>query len=258
MVRDPRFVCRIFDAHAHLASDVDPPTPRADAPSGFAVAGRLLCGVEQSDWNAVAEAAAAWPGTIPAFGLHPWFVADATGGWFDALERRLADCPAAWLGEAGLDAHKAGIAGAAPQETACRAQLRLAKRLSRRVNLHCVKAWDELLTLLDAEYLSGGASPGFIAHSFSGSDGHLRKLAERGAYFTIGPLFSYRESRRDRARAARIPEDRLLLESDFLLAVGGDATGELAHALEWLAAARGTDPRELGMRIADNAKRLFG
>lgn len=246
----------LFDAHAHVAAAGDPPTPAAPPLPGAETVGRLICGVDTADWRDVNAAAWSWAGTIPAFGLHPRSVASVQEGWFEELERLLTGNPAAWLGEAGLDASKRGLAGMDEQDEAFRRQLRLAKRLRRRVNLHCVKAWDRLLAALDEEYLPDGRD-GFIVHSFSGPDEHLHELTERGAYFTVGPLFSRRESRRDRGRAARIPGDRLLLESDFILAAGVDVSGELVYALRWLAAARGEDAEALGVMISKNAGRLF-
>lgn len=241
----------LFDAHCHL----DAAAGIAVLPGESGARGRLLCGVDPGDWDAVASVAAAWPGSIPAFGLHPWH-AEAAAGWEDCLADRLAATPAAWLGEAGLDGFRENIAPPATQERVFAVQLRLAVRLDRPVNLHCVKAWDALLAALDADYLRGGCRD-FIVHSFSGPHQYIKPLTERGAYFTLGPLFSRRDSRRHRQRAAVLPANRLLLESDAFLAPGRDAMPDLRHTLAWLAAARGMRLQDLAQQIDANARRLF-
>lgn len=247
----------LYDWHCHVTTDE--PAPDAANLSGEApaVAGRLLCGVRPRDWDAVRDASASWPGTVAAYGLHPWYAADsADGHWLDALEEKLAGDADAWLGEAGLDAMKS--VDPVMQRQALAVQFRLAKRLGRRVNLHCYKAWEELLALLDSEYLSEGYSPGFIVHSFAGPHQFIEPLRDRGAFFSIGPLFSRRESPRHRRRCALLPEDRLLLESDDFLRIGQDAGEDLAHTVTWLAEVRDMDVDILGRRIADNCRMLLG
>ncbi len=245
----------MFDAHCHAAPE---PPPAAGPAPAEAAAGRLLCGVGPGDWGGVAAAAAAWPGTIAAYGLHPWRVGEAGEGWPAELENRLAADPAAWLGEAGLDGISLSLSTMEAQLEAFRRQMRLAARLGRAVNLHCVKAWDELLGILDAEYLAGGQPRPFILHSFGGPHQFIRPLAERGAYFTVGPLFSRRDSPRHRARVALLPAERLLLESDAFVPPGRDAVPDLEHALDWLARARDMDAGALAEQVGANAGRLFG
>lgn len=242
----------LYDWHCHLDTEASASEPAGHSRSGSpAVSGRLLCGVRACDWDMVGEAAASWPGTTAAYGLHPWYAADAAGtDWLDRLEDKLARDPAAWLGEAGLDAMK--TVDPEVQRRVFAEQLRLAARLGRRVNLHCYKAWEPLVALLDTEYLAGGGAAGFIVHSFAGPHQFIEPLRARGAYFTVGPLFSRRESPRHRRRCALLPEDRLLLESDAFLDVGADAGEDLAHTVAWLADVREMDPGVLARRIADN------
>lgn len=249
----------LFDAHCHIDPGAASNATPDESGTGCRVAGRLLCGVDPDDWDAVTRAAVGWPGTIAAYGLHPWHALRAAGdaGWLEGLESRLRDNPDAWLGEAGLDGLKTVEVPAEVQERVFREQLRLARRLGRAVNLHCVKAWEGLVDGLDAEYLDGAAGRPFIVHSFGGPHQYVKILAERGAYFTVGPLFSRRDTPRHRARAALLPEDRLLVESDVFLRPGHDAGADLHHALDWLARARGCDAGVLAETVAANSRRIF-
>ncbi len=250
----------LFDAHCHLDPDADAdallPSDKSSTP--VAVCGRLLCAVEPDEFPRVEAAAAEWPGTRLAFGVHPWYSAGAVeaGGWLEAVEAALRRHPSAWVGEIGLDGLKLDRASMDVQEAVFRAHLRLARDVDRPVNLHCVKAWEPLVAALDDCYLAGGERP-FIMHSFAGPYQCIDALAARGAFFTVGQLAARQDSRKGRERAALFPKDRLLLESDSFLIPGEDDSGELVHALNWLADVRGTDADSLAAILADNAARLF-
>lgn len=244
----------VFDAHAHLAPDWNdvPEHPASIPDEPVAACGRLLCGVSPREFAALERAAALWPGTRLAFGVHPWHVADASGDWLDAAEAALERWPSAWVGEIGLDGAKPD---ASVQDAVFREQLRLAKRLDRPVNLHCVKAWDGLASALDAEYLDDGPRP-FVVHSFAGPYQMAAALAERGAYFSIGQLAARKDTRKGRERAALLPADRLLLESDSFLVPCRDDAAELSFALDWLAGVRGAARAELAASLLENVCRV--
>ncbi|MCC8189299.1 MAG: TatD family hydrolase [Planctomycetes bacterium] len=242
----------MYDAHCHLAADARP-VPVAAPPRSLA--GRLLCGTAPEDWEGIRTAAGNWPGTTAAYGLHPWYVARADAGWPLTLAAALAADPGAWVGEIGLDGAKTAVAPLPEQREAFRHQLRLARQTGRGVNCHCVKAWDSFVADLDAAGLPAG-SP-VIVHAFAGPDQYIQALAERGALFTVGPHAFRHDSPRARRRAALLPADRLLLESDAFLVPGHDAREEVEAALVWLAAARGCPPAELAETIAATSRRVF-
>ncbi|MCC8166763.1 MAG: TatD family hydrolase [Planctomycetes bacterium] len=255
-----------YDLHAHPDPDAvvpDGPVSQSeqatsDGPAADAVLGRILCGTGPADWDAVAAAARWWPGTVPAFGVHPWHFheVEKTPSWRDELARRLEAHPGAWLGEAGLDCYRQGLPDIEAQREMLAAQLELAVALDRPVNLHCVKAWEELVATLDSAYLRGDPRL-FIIHSFAGPYQMVDILAERGAFFTQGPLQSRRDNRKARERAARIPEDRMLLESDAFLISGRDDPAALADTLTWLADVRNMPAADLAAVINENSRRLL-
>ncbi len=245
---------QVVDAHCHLAGPehkADPAVPLGDV----TVVGRVLCGIQPFEWPAIASTAESWPDTLPAFGVHPWYARTAMGDWLEQLERMLLAHPEAWLGEAGLDfITEHGLYE--QQQELFASQLRLARRLERPVNLHCLKAHDKLIELLDQHYLGDAFDMPFIVHSFAGPHQAIQALADRGAYFTVGPLFSRRDSRRQRERTKIFPLDRLLTESDQFVPPGVDAADDLQHTVAWLAQVRGMDQNALATVLTDNWRRI--
>ena len=244
----------LFDAHCHVTRNMEarPFSAHIDPQRR-----RLVCGVRpDDDWPVVADWARAWPGTTPAFGIHPWEAAARNGDWEKELETLLARFPGAWVGEIGLDGIKLNRAPMERQTDILARQLRIAVRFDRRVNLHCVKAYDELLALLDKEYFPSGRK-GFILHSFNGPHRMVKEFADRGAYFSVGPLASRHDTRKIRARVALLPSERIVLESDAFLEPGLDAEEELLFTLRWLAELKETDFGTMAQTIADTSRRIL-
>ena len=93
------------DAHNHLQD------PRLATQSAEIFATLTECGITRSvvngtcekDWPAVAALATARLDILPAFGLHPWFVAERSEHWAENLEQHLSANTTASIGEIGLD-----------------------------------------------------------------------------------------------------------------------------------------------------------
>jgi len=103
-------------------------------------------------------------GVLASFGLHPWYISERTDWWLDKLETLLVASPGAGVGELGLD-HAMDKFTHGLQEEIFLYQLRLANRLNRTVSIHCRRAFERMITLLEKE---GGVGPGGVLHSFSG------------------------------------------------------------------------------------------
>jgi len=239
-----------FDAHCHLAASAASDCTRM-----------VCCGTSPDDWDRLRLGLAGCPGSIPAYGVHPWFVpetGEADSAVSDALNALLLADARAAVGEVGLDFARRDGASRVRQRDVLMRQLQLARRHERVAVIHCVRAWGALLETLEA------APPlprGFVLHAFGGSAELVVPLARLGAYFSFKagdePL-----SRRAAARMQAVPGDRLLLESDlFPGRDGADAALQLqrldAVAVQ-LAAATGMTREQVARLTADNAHRCFG
>ena len=197
---------QFIDSHLHLqdykAKDAQQIIADLRA-AGFA---KVVCAsTSPADWEQTAAFAAAAPDlVIPAFGLHPWYIAAASADWPQQLAAMLQRFPKAWVGECGLDRLKAPSWQG--QEEAFAVQCRLAGEFDRPLNIHALKAEDRLARFWP------DMPPRFMLHSFGGSLQFLHEALKHGAYISLSPSFLKRGNHSELFRA--IPDDRLLLESD--------------------------------------------
>jgi len=261
----------MFDAHTHLQDSrltavFDEVVARA-ARAG--ITGICSCGTAPGDWGATARlACAAFPFTVvPGFGVHPWYAGHLPPDWLACLEEHLAAHPGAAVGEIGLD----GVRGDVPperQEETLAMQLGLAVRLQRPVVTHGARAWERL-----AEVLKPFARdlPGVMAHGFGGSSEQLRVFLGMGGVVSVSGSVCNPRAEKIREAARRIPDDRLLVETDApdLFPPGGVSAGfgrdgkplnqpaNLARVLTELSALRNVPPETLAVLTRANAQRFF-
>ena len=284
-----------YDAHNHLQDAWLAPhrvslfADLARVPLGAAV----VNGTCEADWPEVTALARAHALILPSYGLHPWYVGNATPGWRDTLQRTLdltgtkrtdGLTPVA-LGEIGLDrwmlerarpddARLAGLrrASLAEQSDAFIWQLALAAERNLPVTIHCLEAWGPLLEILRA---TPRPARGFLLHAYSGSAELAREFAALGAYFSFNGYFLAERQSAKRAVFATLPRDRLLVETDapamplpaarraYSLPGLADShplnhPANVGVAYAGLAEVRAQDLASLTAEIADNFHRFFG
>ncbi|CAG8573414.1 9386_t:CDS:2 [Cetraspora pellucida] len=156
--------------------------------------------------------------------------------WFDKLENLIKINKSALIGEVGLD-KSARLTDPKTQSLSkvqttiqhqiaiLEKQLDLAAKYNRAVSLHCVQATGQIIELLDRKVLSQQPLPPRICmHSYGGSVDTIRiltaarpkkkKKLQVEIYFSFSIVINERYSRlHDLIRA--VPEDKLLIESDF-------------------------------------------
>ncbi len=232
------------------------------------LAGLVVNGSEEADWEPVLELAGRYPLVIPCLGLHPWYVPGRSQKWLERLESLLRTSRAG-VGEIGLDRWIEPRDEKA-QEEAFRLQLALARRYQRPAMIHCLKAWGWMMDLLRSE---GPLPDGLLFHAFGGAVEFIEPLTMLGAYFSFGG--NVLEEKRARMRAAfqSVPLDRILVESDapdllppepFRPFAIRDAQGKLRNSpanlpayFPALAELRGEEPVALSRIVWDNSLRFL-
>ena len=195
---------------------------------------------------------------FPAAGIHPH---DAQGvgedTWAELTELcALDECVA--VGETGLDFFKE-YSPREDQERLFHAHLDLALGLDKPVIIHCRDAHDATSAILaDHPGVRG------VMHCYAMGEAELTPYLEMGLYISFSGVVTYPKNEDNRAAAAAVPADRLLVETDCPFLAPQPMRGQrnepafVTATLEAVAEVRGDDPAELALKTSRNAAELFG
>jgi TatD DNase family protein len=189
---------------------------------------------------------------LPIFGVHPWN-ASGYAERLEELDPYIDRSP--MLGEIGLDYHFVKHAHRYPaQRKVFEHFLVAAARQDKVVNIHTKGAEADVLELLDRHGLSR-----VIVHWYSGPEDILAGMIRRGYYFTVGVEVT--ESEAIRAIALRIPENRLLTETDNpgalkWLSGSPGMPSAIRTVLDVLARVRQTTPEAIEATVHSNFQAL--
>jgi len=252
---------KLFDCHNHI-QDERLFTRISEVMSRAQAAGVVRMGVKgccEADWLRVVEIAETCEGIHPAFGLHPWFIADRSPEWLQTLEKLLVQHPQASVGEIGID-HKVEDYDQKNQESVFLAQLDLARNLDRPVSIHCRGAWGRLIELLD-EF--GHLPRGMLIHCFGGSAEVAMELVKRGGYISFSGSITRPNNKKAGPAIRAVPADRILIETDAPDIAPSTATGTLNEpanlplVLAKAAELRGISEAALAVCTFENAASLL-
>lgn len=227
----------------------------------------VVNGTSEKDWPRVLQLARQHPEIIiPSFGLHPWFVGEATVGWKANLIHHLDAAPSSCVGEAGLDRWIEGHDLAA-QEPVFRFQMQLAAERNLPLSIHCLKAWGAMLDMLQSCPLP---ECGFLLHSYGGPLEMIPAFTKLSAYFSFSGYYLQERKSERREALKHIPAERLLIETDapdmplpaervrYPLPENLNHPANLASVYEGAARVLGRNSLDFTRQIADNFERLFG
>ena len=162
------------------------------------------CVSSPSQWEAMSSLE---DGRVRRFyGVHPWNASEWSGDACARLESILEMDEGAGIGEIGLDSKHGTIDS---QTEAFDAQLALAERFGRPVNIHCIGCEREILKHLERHR----RIPGIVIHSFS-NESYAVPFVRLGCFLSVNPRILARSETRVMRLMDSIPGDRLLLESD--------------------------------------------
>lgn len=206
----------LYDMHCHLAFMAEPDVFAHEALKAQTQVFSVSTTPDEYDRLAHSEAASQ-RSIHHALGLHPWWIAESAEDLASQLERFDAlHSETSYIGEVGLDFSSRRIANSDNQITAfthivdsCvqRARITTDRPL---LSIHCVRAHDEMFALLRRADCARWCT--CVFHWFSGSSDQLQQAIKMGCFFSVSRAML--ASKRGRAYAKAIPEDRLLLETD--------------------------------------------
>jgi TatD DNase family protein len=203
------------------------------------------------------------PNIFAAYGLHPWEAhLVPPGGPLADFQKRLArqlspDFHVA-VGEIGLDT-KIDANTLEDQLPVLESQLALAADLDLPVILHCRGAFEELLTAVNHHK---GKLKG-VLHAYSRGPELAERFIAAGLHIAFGGAVTRDRARRVRKAAARLPLDKIVLETDAP-SIGLDGVlpaetepGHVRDIAEAVAALRNEPLDTIAEVTTANAVRLF-
>lgn len=224
--------------------------------------GRLIVpAIDLDNTRAVLALAERFEGIYAAVGVHPNSAAGRQDDWLDELRDFARHRKVVAIGEIGLDYYW----DKTPPDIQRRAfflQLALAAELALPVIIHNREASTDVIEQLADSPLKGSERPG-VLHSFSGDWAMAEAALEMGFYLGFtGPL-TYKNADQLREIAARVPLDRILIETDSPYLTPQPFRGrrnEPAYVrlvAERLAELRGQSLEDIARITTANAERLF-
>ncbi|MDK4684414.1 TatD family hydrolase [Kingella negevensis] len=244
------------DTHCHLTDVAFAQTqPEIIAQAQQAnVSGCIVPAAQFTDWQNILALKQTFV-RRKAIGIHPWFAAEWNETISRSLKNTLAENPELWLGEIGLDFHRATTPEAREQQQhVFRLQIEIAQQSHRPVILHNLKSTQTLVQILrETKFAHGG-----IAHAFSGSMEEARLLTEQGLLIGLGSLLLNPNAKKVRQLAAQLPLEQIVLETDspFMLRDTLNTPANTRKVAEIVAELRGISLVELAAQCERNLQRL--
>lgn len=251
----------MIDTHCHLddhqfSDDLDDVLTRSREAN---VNRWVLIGYDPERWEDAISLSNSTTGMFHTLGVHP----SCADQWNDDLAVQLhkmaLQSGAIGIGEAGLDFYRDN-ASLEIQSVAFSAQLQIAAELDLPLVIHMRDAESEILDLLQ----STSSLPTLIFHSFDGSERLMDYILDSGSYVGIGGLATRQKSDMLRALLAKVPMERILLETDSPYLVPArqkdrrNQPMHIATTVAMMAEHLGTSPDQLASTSTKNAVRVFG
>jgi TatD DNase family protein len=253
----------LIDSHCHLdfpdfASELDAVVERAHA-AGVARMVTISTRVKrQAELLAIAERFA---DVFCSVGTHPHYAHEELDATAADLVARTRAAKVVALGEAGLDYHYDNSPRDA-QERGFRAHIAAARETGLPLVIHSRDADDDTAKILEEE-MGKGAFPA-VLHCFTGGPDLAQRAIALGLFVSFTGILTFKTSDALRAIAAKLPADRILVETDAPYLAPGKLRGKrnepafVVETAKVLAEARGVSLDEIARQTTANFFRLFG
>lgn len=157
------------------------------------------------------------PRLYASAGIYPHNAAEADDAAQAKLDGLLSQPEVIACGEIGLDYYHEGAAHPVQRESLI-CQLKIAAARKRPILIHCrpkdgsTEAWDHLFEVLEEHWVATGL--GGVMHCFGGSWEQASRSLDLGFLISFAGNLTYPKAQPLRDVAARVPIDRLLVETD--------------------------------------------
>jgi TatD DNase family protein len=257
-------VIALFDTHAHL-DQADFDADRAEVVDRARAAGVshiLVVGTTAASSRKCVELTAEHRGLCAAVAIHPNYLAEAGPDDWAAIESLSMAPGVVAIGETGLDRHW-DFTPFDVQTNSFQRHMRLARQRDLPFIVHMRDCEADVMASLRTEFDEAGPLRG-VMHSFTGDAAMAADCIALGMHISFAGMATFKKSEALRECAAKIPGDRLLIETDApylspepMRGVRRNEPAHVRHTAECLARVRGTSLEQLAALTTDNARRLF-
>jgi len=202
----------LIDTHCHLTfedliGDIDGVVARSRQAG---VTSWITVGTDPQENQKAIELTRRFENMYAAVAIHPHDARIVTDEILQELKELAQDEKVVAIGETGLDYHY-NHSLHEDQRRVFADHLKLAAELDLPVIIHCRKAFDETVEILERH---GSGTEKVVFHCFSGSAEQAKILIKRGFYFSFTGVVTFKNAEKTRKAASVIPVDRLMLETD--------------------------------------------
>lgn len=248
-----------IDTHCHLTrdfcADIDVDTVISNARQNDVTT--LVCPTADiEDIAPVLDIIAKYENIFATVGIHPESAGKDIPPISEIMPDEMYQNPKIiGIGEIGLDYHY-GAESRLAQIELFRQQLDLAKRVGLPVAIHTREAEADTIDILDG-------SVGGVMHCYTSSWDLARVMLDRGFFFSASGILTFKNSDELRETFAKIPVDRLVIETDSPFCAPVPFRGKQAQpamvveTAKVLANIKNLHLNDLAVILAENTKRLY-
>ncbi len=221
----------------------------------------VAIGTTAEDSAEVVELARRYPGVFAAVGVQPNHVAEAGPGDWERIVALSSTPGVVAIGETGLDRYWKTTPFEDQQAWFDR-HLDLAEARGLPVVIHCRECASDIVEQLARR----GRPIRGVLHSFTGGWDEANAFIELGLHISFAGMVTFANKKLDslRAAAARVPLERLLVETDSPYLSPHPHRGQtneparVAFTARRIAQERAMSLEDLALQLAGNARLLFG
>lgn len=252
----------LTDSHCHLnykglVEDQDAVLDRARAAG---VGTMLNIATRESEWDAVLATAMRAPDVWATVGIHPHEADDHAHVDTAKLVERASHPRVVGIGETGLDYYY-DHSDRERQQRSFRSHIAACRATGLPLIVHTRDAEEDTLRILREEREEGPYSG--VIHCFTASGAFADAAMALGLYISISGIVTFKSARDLQATAARLPLDRLLIETDSPFLAPVPHRGKpcepafVADTARFLADLRGESVEVLAAATTANFRTLF-
>ncbi len=253
----------LIDTHCHLTfdgliQDIDGVVARSKAAG---VTGWLTVGTDMQENQKAVELTEKYENMYAAVGMHPHDAKDVTDDTLARLKELARNEKVVAIGETGLDYHY-NHSLHEDQRRVFAEHLNIAAELNMPVIIHCRKAFEETLEVLDNH---AGQVKKIVFHCFSGSAEQARIVLNKGYYISFTGVVTFKNARIKQQAAKIVPTERLMLETDCpymspepMRKQKVNEPALMVHTAKFLAELKEMDPADFTNAVTATSKAFFG